>query len=330
MTGAPPGSEKEVRSSRKTPKTENGEEMDLDPDIKALPAATELEKAARPKGGKAATRPLTDKEEWRAEARRREGLSRSPRKSKRYDGRAVRRHHRTSLENVLHNFYIEVDLPDFKRALDFSKDPKYQMLLVAINNPNLSTCTFPELCKRCNLSINDIAGVWRNYQLSRGMIQMMNHMPQVMEDVAVDAQSRTVTCVACGGLGKVQKVQAKTGRTLERICEKCRGDGKVRIMGDKDSRKLAFEAAGLLQSAQVNVNTQVNVGGGLPSLEDEIGLAEKAFDVKAREVTNDSNGGEEKAQANREETRPHSGEAGNRTGDSTEEYKASDPRDYTS
>ena len=54
--------------------------------------------------------------------RRRHGKGKKPTPtSKRYDGRASRQH-RTSLTNILHNFYVEVDLPEFKRALDFSKE----------------------------------------------------------------------------------------------------------------------------------------------------------------------------------------------------------------
>jgi hypothetical protein len=242
------------------------------------------------------SRPLTDKEEASLASRKQMTGDKHVRVSKKYDGRAARKH-RPVLQNVLHNFYIEVDLPEFKRALDFSKDPKYQMLLVAINNPNMLGLTFEELCRRCNLGITDIATIWRNYQLSRGMMKMMNHMPQVMEDVAIDSKTRTVTCPQCNGEGKIVKVHKHGTKSrevkesgIDVVCPKCYGDGTIRVLGDKESKKLAFEAAGLLQSAQVNVQTNVNLGGGLPSLEDELKSVERVFDVQAVNIEEGANG----------------------------------------
>lgn len=217
------------------------------------------------------------------------------RKSKRFDGRALGRT-RPRRDAVMKTFYSEVDLPEFKAALAFSGEPKFQMLMAALSAPALHQCSFGELCRRCNLSINDITALWRNHQIHKGMMRMMNHMPQVMEDTAVDAKSRNVPCSNCDGSGKVDKSSGKNtagmGKQLEGVCPECHGDGKVRIIGDKDSRALAFESAGLRKTAPQQ-NMQVNIGGQLPSLEQMVADAEAAIEVGATEIVEEPVNGQD-------------------------------------
>lgn len=184
-----------------------------------------------------------------------------PGKLKRYDGRAV---NNARFDKQLRSFYEEIDLPEFKSALELADDPRMKMFFYALSSPKMHEHTFAELCKRCKLTLKEISELWRNHQLHRGMIRMMNQMPKVMEDAAIEAQSRTILCVSCDGTGKT--VDEGVNRQKSSVCPECHGDGKIRIPGDKDARSLVFESVGLRKGAGQNVNlVQVNA---LPAFED--------------------------------------------------------------
>lgn len=235
-----------------------------------------------------------------AEAKKRSTRKGVARKVKKYDGRALNSA-RPKRDKIMRVFYEEVDLPEFKEALQFSKDPRFRMLFEAISSPKLHKCSFAELCRRCGLGIHDISNIYRDHQKHRGLMRAYNHMPQILEDTAVDAQTRVVTCDLCNGVGKVFGEDA-VNQQESSICPKCHGDGKVRIVGDKDSRKLMFETAGLSKGgAQTAV--QVNVGGAVPSLEDMVAEVEDAIDIT-------SNNGDDPMNVEESDVWKEGGEAG--------------------
>jgi hypothetical protein len=206
-------------------------------------------------------------------------------KMKKYDKRLPRRKHKmkqVSKENAMRTFYKEIDLPEFKEALTYSKDPKYQMLLYAINNPRMRECSFALLCKRCGLSLSEVASLWKDHNMSIGMMRAMGHVPQVMEDIAIDSKSRVVDCTRCSGEGKLHN--ELYNNMLHAICPECHGDGKIRIVGDKDARGLLYESVGLRKTGGINQNMNINVGGSMPSMEDVISDAEKAMDISVTAI----------------------------------------------
>lgn len=229
--------------------------------------------------------PLSAKEE----AGRRK---RSPR-AKKYDGRAHSKNavvSRQKVREALESFYKEVKMPDIKQALEVSNDPRYNMLLAAINNPRFVNCSFAELCRKCRMSIQDVVEIWRNHLKTQGIVRMMGHMPDIMEDVAVDGKSRTVTCYMCQGIGKLEGQEVN--KVKNPICPECHGDGIVRLKGDKDARMLAFETVGLRKSGTAinNVN-MLNFNKGLPSMEDQISDIDHVFDVQATDITEEESDG---------------------------------------
>jgi len=48
--------------------------------------------------------------------------------------------------------------------------------------------------------------LWRQYNRDLGRINMAKHLPQVMEDIAVDAVSREGACPRCDGEGQVGRL----------------------------------------------------------------------------------------------------------------------------
>jgi len=110
-------------------------------------------------------------------------------------------------------------------------------------------------------------------------------MPDVMEDVVIDSQSRVVTCDLCQGVGKIS---GKTvNKVVDPICPECHGDGTVRINGDKDARTLAFETVGLKRTGMgvniMNVNNPQH--SSMPTMEEQIASVDKVFDADFTDVT---------------------------------------------
>jgi len=273
-------------------------------------------------------------------AREEAGRYKRSKKAKKYDGRAYSKNAVVAREKVreaLDAFYKEVKLPELKQALEVSNDPRYNMLLAAINNPRLNGCSFAELCRKCRMSIQDVVDVWRNHLKSQGLVRMMGHMPDIMEDVAIDSKSKYVTCNDCQGKGVLYG--REVNKIKDPICPACHGDGTIRLLGDKDARLLAFETVGLKKGGGVGFVNVVNVNkGGVPSIEDQVANVDKIFDAEYETVTEQgiTNGtigngtdGHEAA-----DSRPagESGQTGGGDeGDGDDEYsKRPDPTDYSS
>jgi hypothetical protein len=221
--------------------------------------------------------PLTAKEE----AGRRGKSS----KAKKYDGRTFSKNavvSRQKVREALDSFYKEVKLPELKQALSISNDPRYNMLLAAINNPRFNGCSFAELCRKCRMSIQDVVEVWRNHLKTQGIVRMMGHMPDLMEDVAVDGKSKVVTCDLCQGKGRL--TGQEVNKIKDPICPSCHGDGSIRINGDKDARLLAFETVGLRKSGGINNVNVMNFNKGVPSMEDQISNIDNVFDIPRDDI----------------------------------------------
>jgi hypothetical protein len=137
--------------------------------------------------------------------------------------------------------FIENVPPDeFTECLEASTDPKFQQFLDARCDPGFKHLGFAALCRRLGITLHEMDDLWRNHQLSRGMIRMMTHVPRVLEDVAIDAESRDEVCPRCDG----EKVVINDNN-VSRPCPVCENTGKVRVPGDRAARDLVFESVGL-------------------------------------------------------------------------------------
>lgn len=199
------------------------------------------------------------------------------------DGRPVPKEAKN--DKPMKSFWKSLPLPEFKRALATSPDNRMQMLFTALSAPQLANCSFGELCRRCGLTLKDVASLWRDYNFQLGFIKMAQHLPQVMEDVAVDALSKQWTCPACNGEGRIEQPEGANGQGkggVRDICRMCRGDGVIREIGDKHARDLVFESVGLKGQKGPLIAQQINVNE-LPTLEDT--LDEKNNEIHTIPVT---------------------------------------------
>ena len=112
---------------------------------------------------------------------------------------------------------------------------------------------------------------------------MMTHIPDVMEDVAIDSKSKVVVCNVCQGDGKLH--DKEVNRKRNPICPECHGDGVIRLLGDKDARLLAFETVGLKKGMGITNIVNVDNRHGTPSMEDQIADVEKVFDAEYMDLT---------------------------------------------
>lgn len=156
----------------------------------------------------------------------------------------------------MRRFIENVDEGEFKTALEGQSDPKFTLFLAARADPAYRDESFASLCKKFGITLQDVDELWRNHQLHHGMIQMMNHVPQILRDVAEDSKSTTQMCPKCEGL----KTVADGEPPIIRTCPLCKGAGEMRRPGDKASRELVFESIGLTGRKGPMVAIQQNFG----------------------------------------------------------------------
>jgi len=165
-----------------------------------------------------------------------------------------------------------VDKQTLEDALAFSDDARFQRFLSIWQSPDGLKRSAASIAQTCGIRLDEFVKFYQNSAVQRGMVRMSEHLPQVLEDVAVDAKSKYVMCETCGGEGEISDKKGKN----ERVCPTCKGKGEVRKVGDSDSRKLVFESIGLTGKRGPMVAIQQNFEG-LQPLEDVTVAVNKAL-----------------------------------------------------
>ncbi len=93
--------------------------------------------------------------------------------------------------------------------------------------------------------------------------------------MAEDARSTSVECERCEGEGKIpidpkktEAVQVSASGELSlppthKECPSCAGSGKIRKVGNKHARDLMFQSAGLTGKMQLQIGSQITLGGDM-------------------------------------------------------------------
>ena len=114
------------------------------------------------------------------------------------------------------------------------------------------------LMRNAGLTLNEIVDMTRNYDIATGVLRASAHVPDVLEDIAVDAKSRLVTCPTCKGEGVALDVGDEATRLIvesdpelaaivgKDVCGTCDGVGELRKLGSTDARKILLETMGVI------------------------------------------------------------------------------------
>lgn len=177
---------------------------------------------------------------------------------------------------------LEQSVPreEWLQALETSGDERANHLMMRMMDPAFSKHSLPKLARDVGLTYPQVLKLITQHRLDQGLLRMSAHVPQVLEDVAVDAQSTLVPCPACQGKKVLREMDRKTGEVLsEKTCWSCDGKGKLRKIGDADSRKLMLDTLGLTGRKGPLIAQQfVNAGG--QTVEDTLDQAAQVLDVK--------------------------------------------------
>ena len=201
---------------------------------------------------------------------------------------------------------LEASVPREQMAtiLETSGDTRAAELcrLLLSPEPLNRRCSLPELARRAGMSYADVLRAVTVYRVDEGLLRMSAHVPEVLEDVAVDAKSKLVVCPECKGDGFRAKevipapdhsedgdgedgAQDSLHDSVVAVpCFVCDGTGKLRKAGDTDARKLMFETLGLTNKSRGSF-VNVNVGAAaIPSVEDEMTRATKILEAPRPEL----------------------------------------------
>lgn len=156
---------------------------------------------------------------------------------------------------------------------------KFAQLHAAIIAVKNRKTTLAQLCRNCNIRWDEMVDFHRNFNVQQGLLRASNHLPHVMEDVAVDAKSRVQGCTRCDGAGKMGAQVSNDGEVLAepKDCPDCEGTGKVRVPGDQGARNLMFETMGLTGKSKGPLVAQqfLIAGAGVEPIGNVVGAVQK-------------------------------------------------------
>ncbi len=174
----------------------------------------------------------------------------------------------TALVAPVQQFFDAVGREKMMEALTLSPKKHHKDLLQALRENK----DFPKACQKAEVSHTDLVDLYADYNVQLGRIRAAEHLPQVMEDVAIDAKSRMEMCPRCDGNGWVVKDEDRT------TCPLCKGGLEIRVSGDDKARALLFEQQGLTGKKVPAVVLQQNFNSR--SLDETVGFTQKLLTGK--------------------------------------------------
>src|SRR5258708_4880856 len=125
-------------------------------------------------------------------------------------------------------------------VLRMSSDPRFQELAKrAMNKIVYGQRSFAWIAEDLGLTYPVIAKEYSELQKAQGFIRAAEHLPDLMEQVMVDAKSITAECSECSGTGQV--LDTTDPEAVSKRCEECQSEGEHYVPGDINRVKLALE-----------------------------------------------------------------------------------------
>jgi hypothetical protein len=151
-------------------------------------------------------------------------------------------------------------------ALALSSDPRIKRLARDCLSPSYRGTSFAGICDQMQIEYRDVERELRAISKSQGFIRISQHLPDLMEQSAVDARSRYEPCRKCDETGVIFE-----GKD-EKVCPSCHGEKQVYMPGEVDRLKLVFETMGLIgKGGGVNVNLDLRKVDEAENVEDLYG-----------------------------------------------------------
>ncbi len=156
-----------------------------------------------------------------------------------------------------------------QQAMAQCDDPRAIKLAWFLGNKNYANYSLFTLAKkRCNLTANECMTLFKQTRAIETTLILMDKMPEIMGDMVEDARSRTRVCPVCEGATEVERGIGENLRKLP--CPECDATGRVRVIGDKETRKSLLEAAGFTGKALIDARSQTNIITGQETLEETL------------------------------------------------------------
>jgi len=214
-------------------------------------------------------------------------------------GRKLDKHGRLTTTNPANDipmnlFWEAVDLDRMEDALEESGKANALRLIEFMNRTGATNMS--KAARECGISLQELNEMYKKHSLALGMIGVSEHLPKVMLDTAVDAESTFDVCDRCDGTGEVTRTKVVNDEavTIDEACPKCKGAREVRVSGDAKARDQVFKMAGLADTGpMVAIQTNLNIGD---SLDDTLATAQQLLikqpiiDVEVVEETDEPKG----------------------------------------
>ena len=163
---------------------------------------------------------------------------------------------------------LEKSVPreEFLAFLLRQSDPRFHEVAQHMVAPG-TRVSLATLCLQIGLKYYDLTDAYIKDKQTEGLVRSSQHLPDVMEDIAVDSRSREDICTDCDGSGEYKN----------KLCKACGGKGKIRVMGDGKSRDQLLRAHDLIKPDKgVTVDART-ANFTVPSLASLVGAAQKAL-----------------------------------------------------
>lgn len=159
-------------------------------------------------------------------------------------------------------------------TLALSADPRMKRLSSDCLSPSHRGTSFAGLCDQAQIEYRDVERELKAISKSQGFIRISQHLPDLMEQSAVDARSRYEKCWPCKGEGVVDDVVAMAKAVKEatergedkdsvdritKVCDACHGEKRRYVVGEVDRLKLVFETMGLIGKGGININNHLDL-----------------------------------------------------------------------
>ncbi len=141
-------------------------------------------------------------------------------------------------------------------ALAGSGDLRAQRLLELMLDPAYRQLTLAKLAERVGLNLTQLIDVFRRHQLDVAIMTGCQHLPELVEDMALAARNKDRSCPRCDGLTATEFPGEEP--TATRVCPECDGKGKILKPGDKEARRDFLDVMGVRGSNATQLKPQIN------------------------------------------------------------------------